>query len=290
MNKEAPLLKLPGITLVALMVLACSPKNPSEPAHAEAHAVTKATARVAGLQAENVGQLAQAEPQSAESHSADPLSSDPRSVDYFKYLDFERRTYSDIRIWGWSRDGKVAYSDFLSHEGDRFTVFIFDMINDKTVWQKTFDLLAYYFSDDHDENFDIYNSDFTVDFKKVCVQNGIEFIQTEFAELPVRHNNQTVNIILEKNETSLSHNELEDLGQYGGRIDSYRIIAENGGRRKTVCEKDFLIYANDVFVCGYFLSPFEDRALIVIGEFAHGWEESVVTYSLIGCHLSIGFG
>jgi hypothetical protein len=83
--------------------------------------------------------------------------------------------------------------------------------------------------------------------------------------------------------------ERENLSIFG-RYESYKIIAENHGRRKTICEKNFTtIYADDVFLCGYFLSPFENRALIVTGVFAHSFEGSDVTYSFAGCHLSVGF-
>jgi hypothetical protein len=225
-------------------------------------------------------------------------STEPPANNFSKYLDFERTTYSDIRIWGWSRDGKVAYSNYISFEGDVFFVFILDMVNDKVLWRNTLD----FFDDPHpyEENYHWFDGDFYLDFinsfKNKCVQNGIEFIQTEFKELPIRHNNQTVNIILEKNETSLSHSEMDNLLIIGGKFEGYKIIAENQGKQKIILEKDFnihksnyTIYADDIFVCGYFISPFENRALIVIGEFAHSWEGSDVTYSFAGCHLSVGF-
>ena len=203
-------------------------------------------------------------------------------IDYFKYLDFALPTYSDIRILGWSKDGKVAYSNYRVHEGIELSVYIFDIINDKIIWRN----FAY---DGNAESGNDFYLDFINDYKKVCVQNEIEFIQTEFMNLPARHNNQTVNIILEKKITSLGFNQLEDLGQYGGTVEGYTVIAENQGKRKVITDKNLQMYANDVFLCGYFISPFENRALIVIGEFAHVWEGSAVSYYLAGCHLSAGF-
>jgi hypothetical protein len=200
-------------------------------------------------------------------------------------MSWKPKTYSDIRIWGWSTDGKIAYSNQREHEGSVITVFIFDIINDKIVWQNSLYLSDIYFSNDY---FVIYTN-FIINYKNICDQYGIIFIQTEFKGLPIKHNNQIINIIVGKKETSLSLVELEDLLQYGGRIESYRVIAENQGKQKFIHERVFDIYANDVFVCGYFISPFEDRALIVIGEYAHVWEESAVVFSLIGCHLKVGF-
>jgi hypothetical protein len=209
----------------------------------------------------------------------------PPATDYLKYMSWKPRTYSDIRIWGWSTDGKIAYSNQREHEGSVITAFIFDIIEDKVVWQNSLYMSDIYSSNDY---FFMYTN-FIINYKNICDQNRIKFIQTEFKELPIKYNNQTVNIIVEKKETSLSHSELEDLLQYGGKIESYRIIAENRGKQKLIHERAFNIYANDIFICGYFISPFENRALIVIGEYVHAWEESTVVFSLIGCHLTVGF-
>ncbi|MDR0321665.1 MAG: hypothetical protein LBI28_09195 [Treponema sp.] len=212
-------------------------------------------------------------------------------VDFFKYSEFNLPTYSHIKIWGWSKDGKVAYSDYLSFEGEFLSVYILDFINDKILWKNTLDL---YRDPRLDEaSYDRFNGDYYLDFinnyRKVCVQNGIEFVQTELKKLPIRENNQTVNIILQKNESPLTALERDDLMIYG-KYDSYTVIAENQGNRKTIQEKNFTaVYPDILFLCGYFMSPFENRALIVTGVFAHRWEGSDVTYTFAGCHLSNGF-
>jgi hypothetical protein len=45
----------------------------------------------------------------------------------------------------------------------------------------------------------------------------------------------------------------------------------------------------NVVIYGYFISPFEDRVLIVAGEYVWGFEGYDVRKFLIGCHLSTGF-
>jgi hypothetical protein len=276
MNKSNLLFKLLTIIIIAVMMFACSPKKTEEQ-----KSIPDSDPGSVSMPVDSALNIKQPTLSSAES----PANN------FFKYLDFERTTYSDIRIWGWSRDGKVAYSNYISFEGDVFFVFILDMVNDKVLWKNRLD----FFEDPHpyEEGYNWFNGDFYLDFinnfKSICVQNGIEFIQTEFKELPIRYNNQTVNIILEKHETSLSSLERENLLIIGGNYDGYKVIAENQGRQKIIHEKNFTVYADDVFICGYFISPFENRALIVVGEFAHSWEGSDVTYSFAGCHLSIGF-
>jgi hypothetical protein len=212
---------------------------------------------------------------------------DPPFINFDKYLNLRYTTYSDVRIWGWSKDGKVAYSDYRRHEGELLAVFIIDIINDTTVWGKTLDIdsIAY------NERLDVWNGktykEFISNFRTVCGQNRIEFVQAQFIQAPVRHNNQTVNIVLEKNTTPPDLSVIREFG--GGSIANYRIIAESQGKRKIIHEKSFTMYADDVNVYGYFIDPFDNRALIVIGEYAHGWEESEVTFSFVGCHLAAGF-
>jgi hypothetical protein len=285
MNKTDLLFKLLAIPIIAVIMFACSPKN---------------TEKQKALGEENIDLQTESEtvrdsatvsiPDSALDNKQ-LSSAGPPAYNFSKYLDFERKTHSAINIWGWSRDGKVAYSNYVSFEGDVFYVFIFDIINDKVLWQSALDL----FNDPHpyEEGYNWFTGNFYLDFinnfKKVCSQNEIEFIQAEFKDIPIKHDNQTVNIILEKNKTPLSSLERENLLIIGGDYDSYKIIATYQGKQKIIKEKSLAVYADDVFICGYFMSPFENRALIVIGEFAHSWEGSDVTYSFAGCHLSNGF-
>jgi hypothetical protein len=279
MNKTDLSFKL-FIIIIAVIMFACSPKNTES---------RKATGEsVAGLQTE---------PETAQDGATTSVpdfipSPAPPSQNFSEYLDYERRTFSEIKIWGWSRDGKVAYSNFITLEASDLDVIIFDIINDTVLWRNRLDL----FNDPHphEDGYDWFKGKFYLyfinDFKNVCVQNGIEFIQTEFKNIPIKHDNQTVNIILEKNESPLSSFERENMAIFG-KYESYKIIATHQGKQKIIKEKSFTgtIYADDVFICGYFLSPFENRALIVIGEFAHSWEGSDVTYTFAGCHLSMGF-
>jgi hypothetical protein len=49
-------------------------------------------------------------------------------------------TQSDIRIWGWSRDGKAAYS-IAQRDGRAawVNVFIVDLINNTIIWRDHID-------------------------------------------------------------------------------------------------------------------------------------------------------
>jgi hypothetical protein len=272
MNKTDLLFKLLAIPVIAVTMCVCTPKNTKDSTSAS---IPDSTPVDSTLDIK----------QSILSLTEPPVQN------FFEYLGFTRPTYSEIKIWGWSKDGKVAYSNYISLEASDLVVIIFDIVNDTILWKNTLYLLAdpYPYEEAYNSLDCTYYSAFINNFRKICVQNGIEFIQAEFKDLPIKHDNQTVNIILEKNETPLSSLEREDLLIIGGNYDGYKVIATHQGKKKIIKEKSLTVYADDVFLCGYFLSPFENRALIVIGEFAHSWEGSDVTYHFAGCHLSAGF-
>lgn len=172
----------------------------------------------------------------------------PPAIDLLEYKHSSYKELidiSDIRIWGWSRDGKVAYSnDYYTdgYGGYTFMVAILDLVEDTIVWENS----AHYF-----EEFDeAYNSliDSSAD---MCEQNAIEFTQSDFMELPIKYNNQEVKIIVEETEF-----EEDDYMHEPGAIQGYKIIAENNGKQKIIEEDAELYTVNLVFACGYFISPF----------------------------------
>jgi hypothetical protein len=110
------------------------------------------------------------------------------------------------------------------------------------------------------------------------------FIQAEFKKLPIKHNNRIYNVIEEQNKR-------DDSDDYGyDTIESYKIVVDTQGKSKVINEDTFsgpTVF--DVFSLGYFISPFENRALIVIGRHIRHWEGTNNDYILLGCHLDSGF-
>lgn len=213
------------------------------------------------------------------------------AINLNKYLDFEPMyTWSEIKILGWSSDSKIAYSDkkYMDGRGGIITtVVIFDLVNDKILWENALDSEDYGGYDDNIIYDNAFNN-FIMNFIDICGINKIEFLKTEFLKSPIIHNNQTVNITVDKKEKSDDDWE-EDMSSIFGNIGSYKIIAENQIGKKIIHEKSFRLAAVNVVVCGYFISPFEDRALIVIGEYVRVFEGCDIEYKFIGCHLSNGF-
>jgi len=221
----------------------------------------------------------------------------PPPIDYFQYINFEPNyNHSDLRLWGWARNSNVAYTINKSldpMDGNIFTAVIFNTIENIIVWQDSLN------SNDYKENeYNAAFNNFIKSFISRAGQNGIEFTQeaspqgqTDFKGLPIRHNNQVVNITVETDRRA------DDWHEVYGDIGSYRIIAEiaaefpaqRDGRRKTIHEKTFDRSVMDILSCGYFINPFDNSALIVIGEYFWAFEGYDVKYVLIGSHLSTGF-
>jgi hypothetical protein len=193
-----------------------------------------------------------------------------------------QNSISDLRFWGWSKNSNVAYTINKSlepMEGYIFTAVIFDTINDTVLCQDSINF--------NDVNENEYNAGFNNvvnNFISRAGQNGIEFTQADFKGFPIRHDNQTVNIkVVTFEKTGEWHEVYGNIGGYG-------IIVESNVRgAKPVYKKTLDKPVKDVIPCGYFISPFEDRALIVIGEYALDFEGYDVRYVLSGCHLSTGF-
>jgi len=221
----------------------------------------------------------------------------PPPIDYFQYINFEPMyNHSDLRLWGWSRNSNVAYTikkNLDPMDGNIITAVIFNTIDDIVVWQDSLN------SNDYKENeYNAALNNFIKSFMSRAGQNGIEFTQevsprgqADFKGLPIRNKNQIVNIIVE------TGNKTGDWHEVYGNIGSYRIIAEiatefpaqNNGRRKIIYEKTLDRPVMDVVSCGYFINPFDNRALIIVGEYEWAFEGYDVKYILIGCHLSTGF-
>jgi hypothetical protein len=182
-------------------------------------------------------------------------------------------------MWGWSKNGKAAYTVEKEQEGRGGYIteaIIFDSVDNVVLWEREIDSID--ITGDKETEAADYDR-FYQDFKKICVENGIKFVQVEFKELPIRHNNRTFNAAIEIIEEE--ENELRLLD----KIDRYTVSIETQGKWKTLKEKND-VWAFHVLLCGYFISPYEDRALIVTGERVPAFEDVDIDFYFIGCDLS----
>jgi hypothetical protein len=210
------------------------------------------------------------------SASGDDLSLPP-VVNLYQYQNEYSPSGSGFRFWGWSKNGKVAYTYDFGDGGVTTTyATIFNFVRDTETWSKT-ELL------DYDDNGNVLppSGDFLQEFRNACMENGIEFVQAKYRKLPSVHNNKTYKVVLEIGKRELNAGDPDLLV-----VDNYRIFVHTDGKTKVVHEAKEEYPAYNIFPLGYFISPFENRALIVMGKHILGGH--VFTF-FVGCYLDSGF-
>ena len=213
----------------------------------------------------------------------------PPKVDLFRYSASISEYYltgkPDVRIWGWSRDGKIAYS--LESVGSfsgilTGTFFIIDTISDDIVFvleQTKEDFLT---------GEDLYNNEYMTDITNaIKTYNIISGQGYDFFRFPINRNNMVYDCQI----TGVVYGNHE-YGFFNNRFISDYNVAVTANSRSKVIGNYFSSGPGPgaLYICGYFLSPFEERALVVIAEESYIFEgESGLTYRLNGCHLEAGF-
>ncbi|MDR0453290.1 MAG: hypothetical protein LBH05_00595 [Deferribacteraceae bacterium] len=212
----------------------------------------------------------------------------PQEINLFQYSKSvsERPLFMNrnARIWGWSNSGKVAYSIETAVDGRGGQIIDFavlDLISDKPIFKLKMD------SFDHNDATDeaLYNL-FKANIFDALKTHSIIGQMTEFSKFPIRKNDMTYNGQI----TNIDYKKDKD-GYLGyDTVTKYTVVATADNKRKII--GDFTpvnATTGYIYVCGYFLSPFENRALVVVAEEHFGHEGTELTYRLSGCHLGTGF-
>ncbi|GBU27672.1 hypothetical protein R84B8_01209 [Treponema sp. R8-4-B8] len=194
----------------------------------------------------------------------------------------------DIRIWGWSKTGKVAYSreavgGYTGYMAIKFIVF--DFVNDKVLIN---------IEADADEvvgdngGWESITSEYLFNYIKDKITNAMKAHSiveqyAEFMPFPIKRNGM---------EYSVAISDIVSGEDMWGKIPikKYTVSITANGKKKTIFTGENT-RVSKVHVCGYFLSPFENRALIVLAEQTPpGFEGDVdIYYVFSGCHLETGF-
>ena len=213
----------------------------------------------------------------------------PPKVDLFQYSASISGYYltgkPDIRIWGWSKDGKIAYSlesvgSFSGIPTGSFV--IFDTISDKIIVELE------PATDDYLSSEDFYNNEYMTNISSAVKTHNIVTGQGyDFLRFPIRRNNMVYDCQI----TDVAYGN-HDYGFFDNRfVSDYNVVITANGRRKVI--GNFVSSGTGpgvLYICGYFLSPFEERALVVVAEESYTFEgETSLKYRLNGCHLGVGF-
>jgi hypothetical protein len=210
----------------------------------------------------------------------------PPEIDLFQYNDPARHqnySFQSARIWGWSRDGKVAYSiEGYEHDeaGYDSKLLIFDLITDSVLY--TLYLDSYHHNLEGDALYHVYR----YSIENAMRAYAIADIRTGFLPFPFRRNNLAYNASV----IDIKYGMYDDNGDDINIMQSYKVLVTADTRRKIIGTFTPKPGTHRVHICGYFLSPFENRALVVAAEEWRWFRGSAgLRYLFSGCHLGAGF-
>jgi len=210
----------------------------------------------------------------------------PPKVNLFQYKKKSHNPsygYPDARIWGWSKKGKTAYSieTFIDGRGGRIINFvIMDLITDKAVYELEID--SFNFDDvDNDRLYDI----FKIEILKALKEHDIASGTTPYLSFPFKRNNIEYNA----NIIDVEYKD-DEYGFFDKVVSGYKVSVSANNRSKIIDSSPAVRRLTGfVYVCGSFISPFENRAMVVIAEEAMVFEGTEIFYRFAGCHLGSGF-
>jgi uncharacterized protein (TIGR02145 family) len=182
-----------------------------------------------------------------------------------------------ISVFGWSGTGNVAYmidggcgefrGGFCHH------VVVRSMVTDRVVFTLKID------SEDYEEE-KTFEQIYALKKKEIAEaleKHEIVERKADFLKFPLKTGNVEYKCHLNRIKKD------ED-----GKITGYNIVIVKNGKEAKKIESVSKCYADTVFVCGYFLSPFEPRMLAVTATNTQ-FEGNNFGISFNGCDLSKGF-
>jgi hypothetical protein len=213
----------------------------------------------------------------------------PQKINFFRFSkSVSQRPLNIIpeaRIWGWSNKGKVAYSieTAIDGRGGQIINFaILDLVSDSIAFELKMDSFDH--DDATDETLYILYSDAILGALK---KHEIAEQKSEFMRFPIRKND----MIYDCGIANIAHKKSElDFFDADSLLSKYSVLVTASGKKKVIGTfapvNEMTAFA---YVCGYILSPFENRALVVVAEEHWGFEGTELKFRLSGCHLGAGF-
>jgi len=181
---------------------------------------------------------------------------------------------NNVMIWGWSTDGKVAFStdNIMSEVSPHSNFVVFNLVSNSVVFESRMDFFLHEVGDSGVWDKDWIRDKGLIDSNMSVILNALEIYgiidkQSELLRFPINRNGIVYDIQvidIEHGDDSLDYSILK-----------YSLLITANNRRKVI---DNLILppmglVSEVSVAGYFLSPFENRIVIVVAElswFQHG--------------------
>jgi len=229
----------------------------------------------------------------------------PPAVDLLQYA-LPNTGGESVRMWGWSKDGKIAYStesgdiDDAGNYRMNITFKVMDMVNDKNIFnfsidtsfdEETRDKMAKLHPDGYDFSNDIYKSN-RDRILNAFKEFNIITQETKFLPFPLKKDGITYDCRLTDMKYQKQKQAFDNVVQV---VSKYSVLVTANGKSKIVSNftasgDGWLPEAGNIHICGYVLSPFENRALIIVmRRYNLGFMDWNTSLDFIGCHLDRGF-
>ncbi|MBP5695983.1 MAG: hypothetical protein J6X11_04935 [Treponema sp.] len=192
-------------------------------------------------------------------------------------------TFPICRVFGFSKDGKMAYSLEEEVDGRGGTIIqymIQDLVTDKIVWTTKDDTEDWTGEQDSMATlttFQISLNNKKAELKSAMQKYGIIQADNEFLQFPTKDGYSCTASIQDKKNGG------DD--DWLGKIDYQIRVTNPAGKSKTVASAKGE-QAYQAVVCGYFKNPYENRLAIIYGIEKYVFEGSGISYFVAGCDLS----
>jgi len=207
----------------------------------------------------------------------------PPKVDLFQYVVSESFIHNipSARIWGFSEDGKIAFSIETMHPavGQIIIFTIFDLVTNNNVFEL---ITGQHIHGSMGRDEALYNLYVTAILDALEIHNIINK-NTEFLPFPFRindivYNIQIINVEYEQDSSDRGFDYV---------VSKYTVLLTANDKERIIANINISGSTTfNVYISGFFLSPFENRVMLVVAEigFFHG-EGRVIGYRFIGFHL-----
>jgi len=257
-------------TVLSIILITCAPKNSD-----------KQTELKTELSGELNGVIAIQTENSDESHKAAWQEFDfPPKINLIQHSNFAS-SYHPVRyarIWGWSADGKAAYSiegGLNSEASYQIDFKILDLDTNNELFNLT--IFSDIYPDSDNDWAEAYFKIHREDIVNALITHRINKQQTDFLPFPITKNNnryyaQIIDIEYGEDEKWL----------LGDTILKYTLSITDNDKRKIIGTYKPFLWLFDADVCGYFLSPLENKILIVIAEDLGQYQHGGILFRFIG--------
>lgn len=229
-----------------------------------------------------------------------PALQDPfKASQAYKTAGSSSGTFSNIqyfprlRFYGWSRDSKIAYS--LEKEepgigGFKIHYIIQDLKSNRIVWQLQDDTNNW--NDTAFKKSKNSTGEYSLKLQKAKLETALKSHKIvtgnyQLKSLPIQY------IITETYRYEVEiEEEVVDTGRMKYerfKLINYKIFAhKSDNTSKQLLEKKNIM-ADNIYPCGYYLSPYEQLAVVIIAEEKYVFEGNGLDYVILGCSLTKGF-